>query len=139
MTIQKYPLNLVYHPGKELILVDTLSRAFLQDDDYPLEEQFEVNTLSTIPMSDTKLAELKEETKGDKQLQQLTTMINAGWPANKKDTPKECRPFWNFQDELSVSDSIIFEGEKIVILKKMQSEMLRYIHGSLLGIEKCKR
>jgi len=44
-------------------------------------------------MSDIKLAELKEETKGDIQLQQLTTMINAGWPAYKKDTPKECRSF----------------------------------------------
>ena len=51
MIIQKYyyySLNLVYHPGKELVLADTLSRAFLQDDDDPLEENFEVNTLSKI-------------------------------------------------------------------------------------------
>ena len=36
MTIQKYSLNLAYRPGKELVLADTLSRAFLHDDD-PLE------------------------------------------------------------------------------------------------------
>ena len=37
----KYSLNLVYHPGKEIVLADMLSRAFLQDDDDPLEENFE--------------------------------------------------------------------------------------------------
>ena len=36
MTIQKYSLNLAYRPGKELVLADTLYRAFLHDDD-PLE------------------------------------------------------------------------------------------------------
>ena len=45
MIIQKYSLNLVCRPGKELVLADMLSRAFLQDDDDdPLEENFEVNT-----------------------------------------------------------------------------------------------
>ena len=78
MTVQKYSLNVVYHPGKELVLADALSRAFLQDDDDTLEEKFEVNTLSEIPMSDNKLAELKDETEKDKQLQQLMNTIKTG-------------------------------------------------------------
>ena len=104
-------------------------------DNDPLEENFEINTLSIIPMSDTNLAELKDETKRNNQLQQLTNMIKTGWPTNKTDTPKEYVPFWNFRDELSVSDNIIFKGEKVVILRKMQSQMLRYIHSSHLSIE----
>ena len=133
MTVQKYSLNVVYRPGKELVLADTLSRAFLQDDDDSLEEKFEVNTLSVIPMSDNKLTELKDQTEKDKQLQQLMNTIKTGWPTNKK-----CLPFWKFRDELSVSDNIIFKGEKVVIPTKMWPEMLRYIHSSHLGIEKCK-
>ena len=66
-------------------------------------------------------------------------MIKYGWPANKRDTPKECIPFWNFRDELSVSDIIIFKGEKVIIPRKMQPEIICYIHGSHLGIEKYKR
>ena len=50
-------------------------------------------------------------------------MITNGWPANRRDIPKECLPFWNFQHKLSVSDSIIFKSEKVVISK---SEMIRY-------------
>ena len=47
LTTQRYLINIVYRPGKELVLADTLSRAFLQDDDESLEEKFEVNVLST--------------------------------------------------------------------------------------------
>ena len=90
-------------------------------------------------MSDTKLVELKDETKKDNQLQQMTYMIKTGWPTNKRDTPKECVPFWNFRDELCVSDNIIFKGEKVVIPRKMQSQLLRYIYSSHLSIEKCKQ
>ena len=139
MTVQKYSLNVIYHPGKELVLADTLSRAFLQDDNDLIEEKFEVNTLCVIPMSDTKIMELKNETKKDNQLQQLISMLKSGWPTNKRDTPKACLPFWNLRDELSISDNIIFKGEKIVIPKKLQPEILRHIHSSHLGIEKCKR
>ena len=138
MTVQKYSINVVYRPGKQLVLADTLSRAFLQDDE-TLEEIFDVNALSIVSMSDEKLAQLKEATDTDTQLQQLSSMIRAGWPPSKRDVPKECLPFWNYRDELSLSDSIVFKGERVVIPKKMQQEMLIHIHGSHLGIEKCKR
>ena len=139
LTTQRYSINIVYRPGKELVLADTLSRAFLQDDDESLEEKFEVNVLSTIAIPNLQLTQLKEETKRDNQLQKLTTTITIGWPENRKDVPKECLPFWNFRDELSVSDNIIFKSKKVVIPKSMQSEMIRYVHASHLGVEKCKR
>ena len=64
MTIQKYSLNVIYRPGKELVLADTLSRALLQDDDDLIEENFEVNTVRVILMSDAKMMELKDNEKG---------------------------------------------------------------------------
>ena len=56
MTIQKYSINLVYRPGKELVIPDTLSRAFLQqtlDEKYP--EELEINLLHLLHISNTKL------------------------------------------------------------------------------------
>ena len=129
---------MIYCPGKQLVLADTLSRAFLQDDD-TLEENFDVNSLSNMPISDQKLAQLQEATDNDPQLKQLSAIIKVGWPSNKQDVPKECLPFWNCRDELSVYDHIVFKGERIVVPKKLQSEMLQHIHSSHLGIEKCKR
>ena len=78
---------MVYHLGKQLVLVDTLSRAFVQDDE-TLEEIFGVNDLSTVSKSDEKLTQLKEATDADTQLQQLSTVIRAGWPSSKQDVPR---------------------------------------------------
>ena len=47
--------------------------------------------------------------------------------------------YWNYHDEISTSDGIMFKGERVIVPKGMQSEMLQAIHSSHLGKEKCKR
>ena len=55
MTVQKYSIDVVYHPGKYLVIADTLSRAFLPEPpDETLEAKFEVNVISIVPISETK-------------------------------------------------------------------------------------
>ena len=139
MTTQKYSLNVTYRPGKQLVLADTLSRAYLPECGGSLEEKFDINTLQTLPISDTKLHQLTEETKRDSHLQQLASVITTGLPETKQDVPANCLPYWNYRDELSVCNDLIFKGEKIVIPKRMQREMLDIIHSSHLGVEKCKK
>ena len=61
MTIQKYSINVVYSPGKQLFIADALSRAFLpEQSDDTLEEKFEINILCNVPISETKLNQLKQ-------------------------------------------------------------------------------
>ena len=139
MTTQKYSLDVTYRPGKQLVLADTLSRAFLPECGEPIEEKFDINILQTLPISNTKLHQLKEETKKDPHLQQLASVITTGWPKTKQDVPAKCLPYWNYRDELSVCNDIIFKSEKVIIPKSMQQEMLHIIHSSHLGVEKCKR
>ena len=57
----------------------------------------------------------------------------------KSKVSTQCLPYWSFRDQISFSDGILFKGEKIIIPKAMQLEMLKLIHSSHLGIEKCKR
>ena len=141
MTTQKYSLNVTYQPGKELVLADTLSRAYLPECEESIEEEFDINILQTLPISNTKLHQLKKETKKDPHLQKLASVIATGWPETKQEVPEKCLPYWNYRDELSVCNDIIFKGEKVIIPNSMQQEMLRNIHSSHLhlGVEKCKR
>ena len=70
LTVQKYAINLVYHPGKKLIIADVLSRASLPiDADTSPHTEFEVNVMSTLPISDAKLHQLKTGTHADPSLQ----------------------------------------------------------------------
>ena len=41
-------------------------------------------------------------------------------------------------DELSIINSAIFKGDRVVIPKKLRSEMLQQLHISHMGIEKTK-
>ena len=66
-------------------------------------------------------------------------MIKRGWPSTRSATLPGAKPYWNFRDEVSIIQGILFKGEKVIIPMEMRKEMLQIIHNSHLGIEKCKR
>ena len=74
MSIQKYPINLVYRPGKQLVIADTLSRSYIKDStNSSTSFEFEVHALTTVPISVDKLTFI---TNTD-SLQSSFTMPNA--------------------------------------------------------------
>ena len=137
LSIQKYSINLVYRPGKQLVVADALSRAYLpnQPEDNTSYE-FEVNVVTTLPISAPKLNQLQSMTKSDSDLQKLMRLTENGWPDHKSKVPSCCLPYWSFRDQISFSNGILFKGEKIIIPKAMQPEMLKLIHRSHQGIAK---
>ena len=140
MSIQKYPITVVYKPGKELFIADTLSRAPLPEEADELEfKEYDINILHTLPVTTPKLDEIKEKTKDDLALRDLTSTVLNGWPADKASALPGARPYWNFRDEITTHHGILFKGARVVIPMTMQQEMLQIIHSSHLGIEKCKR
>ena len=140
MSVQKYPIHVTYKPGKELFIADTLSRAPLPEEAGDLEfAEYDINVLHTLPITESKLAELKEQTKKENTLQTLTHVILNGWPDSKADTPPVIRPYRSYRDELTHQHGILFKGNKVLIPTSMQHAMLRLVHNAHLGVEKCKR
>lgn len=143
MTLYPYHFEVIYKPGKEMHIADTLSRAFLPDCCAPEIETTEIDLfinslLKTIPISEERLEEVQRETEKDKNLQQLKILIHNGWPASKSLTPPGGKEYWGFREELSELDGIIFKGSRIIVPQSMRTEMLKKIHQSHMGIEKCK-
>ena len=144
LQLQKYSFTLVYKPGKEMVLADTLSRAFIDDPDCTtksLEEELicAVNfVLNNAPISDPKLEEVRLATLQDPEMHQLKEVILSGWPSTRSQVPKEIQEYWNYRDEISEANDIILKGEKLVIPHSMRAEMLTKIHTCHLGIVKCK-
>lgn len=142
LQLQKYNFTIVHRPGKDIPVADTLSRKSLSDQDMSLTEgmDIQVHTVySSLPVSDSKLEEIRVETEKDPQFQKLQEVIQNGWPEEKKKCPMIVSEFWNHRDELSYLHGIIFKGEKIVMPTSLRSDMLSRIHASHLGIEKCKQ
>ena len=61
-----------------------------------------------------------------------------GWPKFRKSVPPEVQNLWNIRDELHLAEGVIFVGEKVLIPAKLRQQMLRLIHESHMGVEKCK-
>ena len=86
LQLQKYSFTLVYKPGKDMVLADTLSRGFIDDEDSnakTLEEDVicAVNSvLSNAPISNPKLEEVRMATRQDPTMNKLQEVVLLGWP-----------------------------------------------------------
>lgn len=66
-------------------------------------------------------------------------VILHGWPTKRDDVISLAKPYFDFQDELSVQDGILFRGERAIIPKAICLDMMQRIHSSHLGIGGCLR
>ncbi|XP_021374310.1 uncharacterized protein K02A2.6-like [Mizuhopecten yessoensis] len=133
--LQWYDLSVVYRKGKEMHVSDALSRAFLPPRVIEEEEE-KSEIISMISVSASKYTEIQSATRSELQI--LMDTIHKGWPDSKNEVYIEAKPYWDSRDQLSVLDSIVYKGSRIVIPPSMRKEMLSLIHKSHLGIAKCK-
>ena len=145
LRVQKYDqLNIVFKPGKQIPVADTLSRNFVKSTSISgsLQEMMNAQVhlvVSNTCLSDRKMNEMKTATGKDPQMQLLAETILKGWPDAKRKCPGEIADYWNIRDELSVMEDVIFKGDRIVVPKALRAEMLFRIHIGHLGIEKCRQ
>ena len=100
MKLYRYDFDFQYVKGTDLILADTLSRAYLDTyegahDDRP--RIMTVNTLDSIP--DARLEEVREATSCDPVMGTLMNLIVEGWPKYKTQIPVNMTPYFDMRDE----------------------------------------
>jgi len=59
LKVQKYDVEIIYKPGAEMYLGDTLSRAFLASSKNSQGEVERINAVKLLPMTDERLGELR--------------------------------------------------------------------------------
>lgn len=139
MRLQRYDFELVYTPGKYIVLADALSRAPLTSKSSDMSStEDDVSThvnlvVESLPVSDRKLKQIAEETAKDPVLQAVIQNLNNVW------VKSSCPQFYNVRAELSVADGILLRRDRIVVPQVLKKEMLSRIHEGHLGMEKCKR
>ena len=84
-----------------------------------------------------KLDQLRKSTAQGDQLTRLKGYINTGFPCDKKNLPTDLHEFWPHKEMLSVESRLITCGNRIIVPREMQPEMLQYIHKGHQGKERC--
>jgi hypothetical protein len=145
LKLQPYSFKLVGKSGKDIPVADALSRLSI-DDEYPglVDDMRDcqvcaTEVLSLMAFSEEKQKELLKATSEDEDFTVLAEVITKGWPETKSEVAPEARPYWDFRDELSIYEGILFKGDRVLIPKSMRSEILQLIHASHQGIVKSKR
>ena len=90
-------------------------------------------------MPEELIQEVRLHINDDPALQLVKATIQQGWPEDKSTLSPTVTPYFRFRDELSVSDGLIFRGERLVIPRTMRSRIKRDIHTGHLGVEGCLR
>ena len=139
LRIQKYDITIKYIPGKQLQLADALSRVTPCAGDEIKGLDITIHEVHlNINASPTRIQSIKQETATDDDLQQLMSVIMNGWPDERTSCPATLIEYWNYRDELYVEDGMVLKGERVLIPKTLQAEVLKQLHYAHQGIEKCR-
>lgn len=130
-----YEAKLVYKPGKELVLADTLSRAYLPQ--YVKDNiENEIIRICDVVTPNTK-SDMRTDTANDMTLQTLIKYIQNGWPNSKHQLPNAVKPYWTVKDDLMEYDGLVFRSNQVVVPSSLISKALSEIHTGHMGITKC--
>ena len=140
--LMRYHGKATHVPGKSLVLADQLSRKPIvrKEGKDELEEEVEAYVqciMNTMPASQPKMQQIAEESSKDPVIKKTRLMIENGWPDVHK-ISQEIKEMYHVRGNLSIVDDIIMYGNRLVIPKSMQEEMLERIHRGHHGITKSR-
>ncbi|XP_046640221.1 uncharacterized protein K02A2.6-like [Daphnia pulicaria] len=141
LQLQRFDFQLVYKPGKELFIADTLSRApsprlFTDDVTQDCEEQVHAVLDLIIPHDSTRV-KFAAATMADPTLRLLKEVLRRGWPDHKAQCPVAVKPFWPVRHHLSEADGLLLNGSRLVVPISLRQEVLAGIHDGHFGEVKC--
>ena len=144
LRLAHYDINIEFLRGKENVIADTLSRACpLQcSNSKTKESNIDIipvhHIMQNAPISQTRLQELRLATQSDPTLCSLSKTINEGWPQSKKDCPEQVLEFWDFRQEISEENGILYKSHRLIVPHSERLETLKVLHMGHYATEKMQ-
>ena len=136
LTLSVYDYEFKYKPGAQIPHADALSRLPLPDTPstvpMPAETVHLLNFLSSARITPTLIA---EQSARDSVLSKVLRYLEMGWPDTIDD---DLRPYHNRRNELSLEQGCVLWGNRVVIPRNLQPEVLEMLHEGHIGIVKTK-
>ena len=101
------------------------------------EELKETDHTLALAITEDRLQQIKHVSSDDPVMQALRDTILRGWPECKSEVPECVLPYFDFRDELTVQDQLVFKGAQLVVPAAMRKDMMVVAHASHIGIEGC--
>lgn len=137
LRLLRYSFQLVYRPGRELLVADTLSRAYLTDETADESYQnVDVHACQRVVASQEKYQELVKATEADSDMTALRVYLRGGWPKSaKRYTPflRKCR---TIDSQISFSGNLCFFQNRLFVPASYVPTVLKSLHEGHLNVQK---
>lgn len=128
-----YSPTIKYKKGGIMYIADTLSRDCSNEEE---PESNELEVLTMIPMSEDAVSRFEKSTLRDPELVQLRKIVADGWPNDRETVPENLKKYWNFREEISFVDGLLFKGQKVIIPSEQKLFIMEKVHHGHFGIER---
>ena len=134
LRLAHYDINIEFLHGKQNVIADALSRVCpLQSNNSKVENKnIDIipvhHIMQSVPVSQAILQELRLATQSDLTLCSLSKTVHEGWPQSRKDCLKQLLEFWNFRQEISEENGILYKSHRLIVPHSERLETLRVLH-----------
>ena len=149
MRLMRYDFGVEHVPGNALYTADTLSRCPVEqeksgeattEEELRAEADCYVNAvIITLPASDKRLDEIRNELKTDDTLRLVMHYVQHGWSEPKSKLYGPVNKYWNERGNLSIHEGLLMRGRQLVIFPNLRSDVLRYLHDGHQGVTKTRQ
>ena len=134
LCLQGYDLTICYHPGKEMVIPDSLSQfSTWPGPDFPLDI-----TIHHAHITPTHKEAFQQAFISSPEMQALANLIITGWPKDIKDVPHPLHQYWKHRETLIIKDSLVLQGEVLVIPPAKREGVLHKLYQFHQGITKSQ-
>ena len=144
LRLAHYDINIEFLCGKENVIADELSRVCpLQSSSSKTKESnIDIipvhHIMQNAPVSQTRLQELRLATQSDPTLCSLSKTIHEGWPQSQKDCLEQLLEFWDFRQEISEENGILYKSHRLIVPQSERLETLKVLHMGHYAIDKMQ-
>ena len=137
LKLQRYDLIVTYRPGKEKLLADALSRAYLPNKEAVNSIELP-ETMSRLAISTERKTGFIKETNKDKLLQQLKRQTQENWPEKNK-VKEELKEYYAIRHDITKIDELLYKDNRLIVPTSLRKEFMMLAHQSHGGICACLR
>ena len=139
LRLARYDINIEFLHGTENVIADALSRVCpLQSKNSNIDVIPVHNITQSVPVSRARLHELRLAIQSDSTLHSLTKTIHEGWPQSSKDCPDQLLELWNFRQEISEEDGILYKNHRLIVPHSKRLETLKVLHLGHYAVDKMQ-
>ena len=129
--LQQHDMVIMYWPGKEMLLADTLSHLPLRANNSENQLNLCVDAISIETFSRSWLTKTAEETQRDPILSTVHRLTLNSWPEKWRHVLRIACTYWDFRDELSIDGDLVMKGERVVIPNSCRESIMANLHKAM--------